>query len=84
VDKTARIISNNQGPCENLFAAGEIMAGNVLGQGYVAGLGMTIGSVFGRIAGEQAARFVLNQHAQPKSLAANNPLEHSSDYVSEG
>jgi len=82
VNKTARIISNSHGPCKNLFAAGEIMAGNVLGQGYVAGLGMTIGSVFGRIAGEQAAKFVLNQHAQPKSLAANNPLEHSSDYVS--
>jgi tricarballylate dehydrogenase len=40
---------------ENLFAAGEIVAGNVLGQGYVAGVGMTIGSVFGRLAGQQAA-----------------------------
>lgn len=41
---------------ENVFAAGEIMAGNVLGEGYVAGIGMTIGTVFGRIAGESAAR----------------------------
>ncbi|GIK88260.1 MAG: tricarballylate dehydrogenase [Betaproteobacteria bacterium] len=40
----------------NLFAAGEIMAGNVLGQGYAAGVGMTIGTAFGRIAGAQAAR----------------------------
>ena len=40
----------------NLFAAGEIMAGNVLGQGYTAGVGMTIGTVFGRIAGVQAAK----------------------------
>jgi tricarballylate dehydrogenase len=39
----------------NIFAAGEIMAGNVVGQGYLAGLGMTIGSVFGRIAGKEAA-----------------------------
>ncbi len=39
-----------------MFAAGEIMAGNVLGQGYAAGMGMTIGSVFGRIAGREAAR----------------------------
>jgi tricarballylate dehydrogenase len=39
----------------NLFAAGEVMAGNVLGQGYTAGVGMTIGTVFGRIAGAQAA-----------------------------
>ena len=36
----------------NIFAAGEIMAGNMLGNGYLAGLGMTIGTVFGRIAGE--------------------------------
>jgi tricarballylate dehydrogenase len=39
----------------NLFAAGEIMAGNVLGKGYTAGVGMTIGTAFGRIAGTQAA-----------------------------
>ena len=42
-------------PGANMFAAGEIMAGNVLGKGYVAGIGMTIGTVFGRIAGEEAA-----------------------------
>jgi tricarballylate dehydrogenase len=40
---------------DNLFAAGEVMAGNVLGQGYTAGVGMTIGTVFGRIAGASAA-----------------------------
>ncbi len=34
-------------PSSNMFAAGEIMAGNVLGKGYTAGVGMTIGSVFG-------------------------------------
>ena len=43
-------------PSANLFVAGEMMAGNVLGQGYTAGVGMTIGTVFGRIAGAQAAR----------------------------
>lgn len=43
-------------PSANLFAAGEVMAGNVLGQGYTAGVGMTIGTVFGRIAGREAAR----------------------------
>ena len=42
-------------PCPNLFAAGEMMAGNVLGKGYTAGVGMTIGTVFGRIAGTEAA-----------------------------
>jgi len=44
------------GPATNVFAAGEIMAGNIVGKGYLAGLGMTIGSVFGRIAGKEAAR----------------------------
>jgi hypothetical protein len=38
-----------------MFAAGEIMAGNVLARGYAAGIGMTIGSVFGRAAGQGAA-----------------------------
>ena len=42
-------------PSANLFAAGEVMAGNVLGKGYTAGVGMTIGTAFGRIAGASAA-----------------------------
>jgi tricarballylate dehydrogenase len=41
---------------KNIFAAGEVMAGNILGRGYLAGFGLTIGSVFGRIAGREAAR----------------------------
>jgi tricarballylate dehydrogenase len=55
VDKDARMLMSDGGPTENMFAAGEIMAGNVLGRGYAAGIGMTIGSVFGRIAGREAA-----------------------------
>ncbi|MBY6092320.1 FAD-dependent tricarballylate dehydrogenase TcuA [Maritimibacter alkaliphilus] len=55
VDETARC-STASGPVENLWAAGETMAGSILGQGYLAGYGMTIGTVFGRIAGEEAAR----------------------------
>ena len=43
------------GPIRNLWAAGETMAGSILGQGYLAGFGMTIGTVFGRIAGQEAA-----------------------------
>lgn len=42
-------------PSPNLFVAGEMMAGNVLGKGYTAGVGMTIGTTFGRIAGAHAA-----------------------------
>ncbi|MFT4103798.1 MAG: FAD-dependent tricarballylate dehydrogenase TcuA [Burkholderiaceae bacterium] len=42
-------------PSDNLFVAGEMMAGNVLGKGYTAGVGMSIGTAFGRIAGRNAA-----------------------------
>ncbi|MEM9783534.1 MAG: FAD-dependent tricarballylate dehydrogenase TcuA [Pseudomonadota bacterium] len=55
VDREARV-EGPEGPVENLWAAGEIMAGSILGQGYLAGFGMTIGTVFGRIAGREAAR----------------------------
>jgi tricarballylate dehydrogenase len=60
VDRDARMQLTGGGAAENMFAAGEIMAGNVLGQGYAAGIGMTIGSVFGRIAGESAATHASN------------------------
>jgi tricarballylate dehydrogenase len=52
-------------PAPNLFVAGEMMAGNVLGKGYTAGVGMAIGTAFGRIAGTQAA------------LAARKEIEHA-------
>jgi tricarballylate dehydrogenase len=58
VDRDARMQLRGGEGAENMFAAGEIMAGNVLGKGYAAGIGMTIGSVFGKIAGEEAARHV--------------------------
>ena len=51
-------VQTAQGPIRNLWAAGEIMAGSILGQGYLAGFGMTIGTVFGRIAGREAAAHV--------------------------
>ncbi|NND17676.1 MAG: FAD-dependent tricarballylate dehydrogenase TcuA [Silicimonas sp.] len=54
VDENAQC-STKDGPIRNLWAAGETMAGSILGQGYLAGFGMTIGTVFGRIAGKEAA-----------------------------
>ncbi|MEL0114454.1 MAG: FAD-dependent tricarballylate dehydrogenase TcuA [Rickettsiales bacterium] len=60
VNKDARIIMADGKPAANMFAAGEIMSGNVLGKGYAAGIGMTIGSVFGRIAGREAAHNARN------------------------
>ena len=56
VDENAQC-STEQGPIQNLWAAGETMAGSILGQGYLAGFGMTIGTVFGRIAGREAADY---------------------------
>jgi len=57
VDEAAQVQSE-QGSIKNLWAAGETMAGSILGQGYLAGFGMAIGTVFGRIAGAEAARYV--------------------------
>ena len=65
VNDKAQILFQDGTASGNLFAAGEIMAGNILGQGYLAGIGMTIGGVFGRIAGEQAA-ISLNKTALAK------------------
>ena len=62
-DDTAAVRFNNR-PSDNLFVAGEMMAGNVLGKGYTAGVGMSIGTAFGRIAGTQAAKAALKQGAQ--------------------
>jgi tricarballylate dehydrogenase len=59
VDENARVLMQDDRPAANLFAAGEIMAGNILGEGYVAGVGMAIGAVFGRIAGREAAKLAL-------------------------
>jgi tricarballylate dehydrogenase len=60
VNEKARMLLADGAPAGNMFAAGEIMAGNVLGKGYLAGIGMTIGAVFGRIAGEEAAQHARN------------------------
>jgi tricarballylate dehydrogenase len=59
VDKQARVIMSEGSPSGNMFAAGEIMSGNVLGKGYMAGFGMTLGTVFGKTAGKEAARYAI-------------------------
>ena len=53
-DENASVFFNGKAS-PNMYAAGEISAGNVLGKGYTAGVGMSIGTAFGRIAGTQAA-----------------------------
>jgi tricarballylate dehydrogenase len=55
VDDCARVVDQHGKPFQNIFAAGEIMSGNILTKGYLGGFGLTIGSVFGRLAGREAA-----------------------------
>jgi len=58
IDSNARVQREDGSRFANVFAAGEIMSGNILSSGYLAGFGLTIGSVWGRIAGREAARYV--------------------------
>ncbi|HVY14639.1 MAG TPA: FAD-dependent tricarballylate dehydrogenase TcuA [Rhodopila sp.] len=60
VNEKAQVLMDNGQPAGNLFASGEIMSGNILGKGYLAGFGMAIGTVFGRIAGQEAANRARN------------------------
>lgn len=54
VDEAMRVHYGGK-PSPNLYAAGEIMAGNILSKGYIGGIGLTIGTTSGRIAGRRAA-----------------------------
>jgi tricarballylate dehydrogenase len=56
VDAQARVLLKDGQPISNLHAAGMIMAQTILGTGYLAGAAVAIGAVFGRIAGQEAAR----------------------------
>jgi tricarballylate dehydrogenase len=60
VNLKSQVIMHDDTPAANIFAAGEIMSGNILGKGYLAGFGMTIGTVFGRIAGKEAAHYAID------------------------
>ena len=62
-DDTAAVRFGDQ-TSPNLFVAGEMMAGNVLGKGYTAGVGMSIGTAFGRIAGRNAAHVALGREVE--------------------
>jgi tricarballylate dehydrogenase len=59
VDDRMRVTMQDGQTVETLFAAGMVMAANVLRRGYLAGLGLTLSAVSGRRAGEAAARHVL-------------------------
>jgi len=55
ITEEARVQREDGGVFGNVFAAGEIMSGNILSSGYLGGFGLTIGTVWGRIAGTEAA-----------------------------
>ncbi|MHB8190905.1 MAG: FAD-dependent tricarballylate dehydrogenase TcuA [Ferrimicrobium sp.] len=55
ITESAKVLRQDGGEFANVFAAGEIMSGNILSTGYLAGFGLTIGTVWGRIAGKEAA-----------------------------
>ncbi|MCE2947126.1 MAG: FAD-dependent tricarballylate dehydrogenase TcuA [bacterium] len=73
IDETAAVHFSGV-PSRNLFAAGEVSAGNVLGKGYLAGIGVTIGTAFGRIAGTSAARAALAPASPDKTKTAEGAL----------
>lgn len=68
-DDTAAVHFGGQAS-QNLFVAGEMMAGNVLGKGYTAGVGMSIGTAFGRIAGTNAAHAALGAAPMKETVHA--------------
>jgi tricarballylate dehydrogenase len=55
VNAQGQVVREDGTPFANLFAAGEIMSGNILSTGYLAGFGLTIGHVWGRLTGAVAA-----------------------------
>ena len=61
-------------PSPNLFVAGEMMAGNMLGQGYTAGVGMTIGTAFGRIAGQRRGARRAREESSVQQLERCMPM----------
>lgn len=63
VDAQARVLMQGDTPARNIWAAGEIMAGNILPKGYVGGIGLVIGNIFGRIAGKEAAALATKERA---------------------
>lgn len=56
VEGNGRVLDGTGRPLDGVFAAGMAMAPTVLGTGYLAGAALTIAAVFGRRAGEEAAR----------------------------
>jgi tricarballylate dehydrogenase len=74
VDKRAAVIMKTGQAADNIYAAGEIMAGNILPKGYIGGVGLVIGNIFGRIAGREAAGVAKNNGSPLGNTAAKEVL----------
>jgi tricarballylate dehydrogenase len=61
INHHTQVIKKDNVPFQNLFACGEIV-GSLFWGNYVGGSGLMAGSVFGKIAGESAVKFVLEHH----------------------
>jgi tricarballylate dehydrogenase len=64
VDADTRVLTASGAPMPHVYAAGECMSGNILQRGYLGGFGLTIGTVFGRIAGRAAAAHAVGRHVE--------------------
>ncbi|RFB12551.1 FAD-binding dehydrogenase [Bacillus sp. HNG] len=60
VSKTGEVLDGNGAPIKGLYAAGE-MIGGIFYDNYPGGSGLMSGSVFGKLAGNSAATYVLNK-----------------------
>jgi tricarballylate dehydrogenase len=76
VDGQTRVMTASGEPMPHVYAAGECMAGNILLSGYLGGFGLTIGTVFGRMAGRAAAA-----HALGRDEAASGARAAWADHV---
>jgi tricarballylate dehydrogenase len=56
VNTNGEVLGENQEPIQGLFAAGE-MVGGIFYKNYPGGSGLMSGSVFGKVSGEQAAKY---------------------------
>lgn len=65
INKKAQIMHNDFTAIEGLYAAGEVVGG-LYYDNYPGGAGLTSGAVFGRIAGEQASKYVLKNKVTSK------------------
>lgn len=63
VDGDARVTDRDGTPIDGLYAAGE-MVGGLFSGNYPGGSGLTAGAVFGRLAGDHAARTALRTRTQ--------------------